>query len=179
MQLKSLVQGRARDCVCVWRLEEEQLLRSVEGQAASDEEEEKWSGEQQRQVGEVKRILSRLSCCGERYCSPPHHHRSSSSSSSHPSISLFLQQLRQQSFQKADVQLWEPAERGELQRRGGAPGEGDQAPEGAGAEGEPRRPGPGAGTAAGSRVGRCSALVALDDLLSGRSAAGSCLLNLL
>lgn len=49
------------------RLDEEQLLRSVEGQAASDEEEEKWTGEQQRQVNEVKRILSRLSCCGERY----------------------------------------------------------------------------------------------------------------
>lgn len=49
------------------RLVEEQLLRSVEGQAASDEEEEKWTGEQQRQVNEVKRILSRLSCCGERY----------------------------------------------------------------------------------------------------------------
>lgn len=48
-------------------LVEEQLLRSVEGQAASDEEEEKWTGEQQRQVNEVKRILSRLSCCGERY----------------------------------------------------------------------------------------------------------------
>eukprot|EP00066_Takifugu_rubripes_P026111 XP_011615377.1 PREDICTED: serine/threonine-protein kinase OSR1-like [Takifugu rubripes] len=45
---------------------EEQLLRSVEGQAASDEEEEKWTGEQQRQITEVKRILSRLSCCGER-----------------------------------------------------------------------------------------------------------------
>lgn len=39
----------------------------MEGQAASDEEEEKWTGEQQRQITEVKRILSRLSCCGERY----------------------------------------------------------------------------------------------------------------
>ncbi|KAM9365780.1 EF-hand and coiled-coil domain-containing protein 1 [Pholidichthys leucotaenia] len=45
---------------------EEQLFRSVEGQAASDEEEEKWTGDQQRQVDEVKRILARLSCCGER-----------------------------------------------------------------------------------------------------------------
>ncbi|XP_048879298.1 EF-hand and coiled-coil domain-containing protein 1 isoform X1 [Brienomyrus brachyistius] len=45
---------------------EEQLFRSVEGQAASDEEEEKWTGKQQSQVDEVKRILTRLSCCGER-----------------------------------------------------------------------------------------------------------------
>ncbi|KAM4587276.1 EF-hand and coiled-coil domain-containing protein 1 isoform 2-T2 [Odontesthes bonariensis] len=45
---------------------EEQLFRSVEGQAASDEEEEKWTGDQQRQVDEVKRILTKLSCCGER-----------------------------------------------------------------------------------------------------------------
>uniref|UniRef100_A0A3Q3J155 EF-hand domain-containing protein n=1 Tax=Monopterus albus TaxID=43700 RepID=A0A3Q3J155_MONAL len=44
---------------------EEQLFRSVEGQAASDEEEDKWTGDQQRQVDEVKRILTRLSCCGE------------------------------------------------------------------------------------------------------------------
>lgn len=49
---------------------EEQLFRSVEGQAASDEEEERWTGEQQRQVDEVKRILTRLSCCGDRYISP-------------------------------------------------------------------------------------------------------------
>lgn len=42
----------------------------MEGRAASDEEEDKWSGEQQRQMGEVKRILSRLSCCGERYAPP-------------------------------------------------------------------------------------------------------------
>lgn len=42
---------------------EEQMFRSVEGQAASDEEEEKWTGEQQSQVDEVKRILTRLSCC--------------------------------------------------------------------------------------------------------------------
>ncbi|XP_068598930.1 EF-hand and coiled-coil domain-containing protein 1 [Brachionichthys hirsutus] len=45
---------------------EEQLFRSVEGQAASDEEEDKWTGDQQRQVDEVKKILTRLSCCGER-----------------------------------------------------------------------------------------------------------------
>ncbi|XP_008299826.1 EF-hand and coiled-coil domain-containing protein 1 [Stegastes partitus] len=45
---------------------EEQLFRSVEGQAASDEEEDKWTGDQQRRVDEVKRILTRLSCCGER-----------------------------------------------------------------------------------------------------------------
>uniref|UniRef100_A0A3P9Q8J2 EF-hand and coiled-coil domain containing 1 n=1 Tax=Poecilia reticulata TaxID=8081 RepID=A0A3P9Q8J2_POERE len=43
---------------------EEQLFRSVEGQAASDEEEDKRAGDQQRQVEEVKRILTRLSCCG-------------------------------------------------------------------------------------------------------------------
>lgn len=45
---------------------EEQLFRSVEGQAASDEEDDKWTGDQQRQVDEVKKILTRLSCCGER-----------------------------------------------------------------------------------------------------------------
>ncbi|XP_028262473.1 EF-hand and coiled-coil domain-containing protein 1 isoform X2 [Parambassis ranga] len=45
---------------------EEQLFRSVEGQAASDEEEDKWTGDQRRQVDEVKKILTRLSCCGER-----------------------------------------------------------------------------------------------------------------
>lgn len=45
---------------------EEQLFRSVEGQAASDEEEDKWTGDQQKQVDEVKKILTRLSCCGER-----------------------------------------------------------------------------------------------------------------
>lgn len=50
----------------LWGLVEEQLFRSVEGQAASDEEEDKWTGDQQRQVDEVKRILARLSCCGER-----------------------------------------------------------------------------------------------------------------
>lgn len=46
---------------------EEQMFRSVEGQAASDEEEEKWTGEQQSQVDEVKRILTRLSCCRDGY----------------------------------------------------------------------------------------------------------------
>ncbi|KAM4741306.1 EF-hand and coiled-coil domain-containing protein 1 isoform 2-T2 [Anableps anableps] len=45
---------------------EEQLFRSVEGQAASDEEEDKRTGDQQRQLEEVKRILTRLSCCGKR-----------------------------------------------------------------------------------------------------------------
>ncbi len=55
--------------LCVHAVEE-QLFRSVEGQAESDEEEERWTGEQQRQVDEVKRILTRLSCCGDRYISP-------------------------------------------------------------------------------------------------------------
>lgn len=52
---------------CCGPLVEEQLFRSVEGQAASDEEDDKWTDDQQRQVDEVKRILTRLSCCGERY----------------------------------------------------------------------------------------------------------------
>ncbi|XP_038627642.1 EF-hand and coiled-coil domain-containing protein 1 [Tachyglossus aculeatus] len=43
---------------------EDQMFRSVEGQAASDEEEEKWTGEQQLQVAEMKKLLARLSCCG-------------------------------------------------------------------------------------------------------------------
>ncbi|XP_069500058.1 EF-hand and coiled-coil domain-containing protein 1 [Ambystoma mexicanum] len=43
---------------------EDQMFRSVEGQAASDEEEEKWTGEQQSPVVEVKKLLTRLSCCG-------------------------------------------------------------------------------------------------------------------
>ncbi|XP_061474131.1 EF-hand and coiled-coil domain-containing protein 1 isoform X2 [Rhineura floridana] len=42
---------------------EDQMFRSVEGQAASDEEEEKWTGDQQAQVAEVKKLLSRLPCC--------------------------------------------------------------------------------------------------------------------
>uniref|UniRef100_A0A3B3B4T2 EF-hand and coiled-coil domain containing 1 n=1 Tax=Oryzias melastigma TaxID=30732 RepID=A0A3B3B4T2_ORYME len=54
--------------VCLGAVEE-QLFRSVEGQAASDEEEEKWSDHQQRQVDEVKRILTRLSSCSEGYSS--------------------------------------------------------------------------------------------------------------
>ncbi|OWK55583.1 EF-hand and coiled-coil domain-containing protein 1 [Lonchura striata] len=41
---------------------EEQLFRSVEGQAASDEEEEKWAGAPQ--LGHVKKILAKLPCCG-------------------------------------------------------------------------------------------------------------------
>ncbi|XP_029456673.1 EF-hand and coiled-coil domain-containing protein 1 isoform X2 [Rhinatrema bivittatum] len=43
---------------------EDQMFRSVEGQAASDEEEEKWTGDQQSQMAEVKKLLARLSCCG-------------------------------------------------------------------------------------------------------------------
>ncbi|XP_041837684.1 EF-hand and coiled-coil domain-containing protein 1 [Melanotaenia boesemani] len=45
---------------------EEQLFRSVEGQAASDEEEDKWTGDQQKQVDEMKRTLARLSSCSDR-----------------------------------------------------------------------------------------------------------------
>ncbi|KAM9860170.1 EF-hand and coiled-coil domain-containing protein 1 isoform 2-T2 [Aulostomus maculatus] len=45
---------------------EEQMFRSVEGQAASDEEDDKWTGNQQQRLDEVKRILTRLSCCGDR-----------------------------------------------------------------------------------------------------------------
>ncbi|XP_030062449.1 EF-hand and coiled-coil domain-containing protein 1 [Microcaecilia unicolor] len=43
---------------------EDQMFRSVEGQAASDEEEEKWTGEPQFRVAEVQKLLARLSCCG-------------------------------------------------------------------------------------------------------------------
>ncbi|XP_067907909.1 EF-hand and coiled-coil domain-containing protein 1 [Heterodontus francisci] len=43
---------------------EEQLFRSVEGQAASDEEDEKWTEDQKSQVKEVKKLLTRLCCCG-------------------------------------------------------------------------------------------------------------------
>ncbi|XP_042303405.1 EF-hand and coiled-coil domain-containing protein 1 [Sceloporus undulatus] len=46
---------------------EEQMFRSVEGQAASDEEEEKWTGDQQCQLAEVKKLLARLPCCSNRY----------------------------------------------------------------------------------------------------------------
>nr|XP_033782369.1 EF-hand and coiled-coil domain-containing protein 1 isoform X2 [Geotrypetes seraphini] len=43
---------------------EDQMFRSVEGQAASDEEEEKWTGEQHFRVAEEQKLLARLSCCG-------------------------------------------------------------------------------------------------------------------
>ncbi|XP_068763506.1 EF-hand and coiled-coil domain-containing protein 1 isoform X3 [Struthio camelus] len=43
---------------------EDQMFRSVEGQAASDEEEEKWTGDQQSQEAEVNKILAQLPCCG-------------------------------------------------------------------------------------------------------------------
>ncbi|XP_074139796.1 EF-hand and coiled-coil domain-containing protein 1 [Sminthopsis crassicaudata] len=43
---------------------DEQLFRSVEGQAASDEEEETWPGEQQTQAAEVRKLLARISSCG-------------------------------------------------------------------------------------------------------------------
>ncbi|XP_052633003.1 EF-hand and coiled-coil domain-containing protein 1 isoform X2 [Harpia harpyja] len=43
---------------------EDQLFRSVEGQAASDEEEEKWAGDQPPQVDQMKKILAKLPCCG-------------------------------------------------------------------------------------------------------------------
>ncbi|KAM6059149.1 EF-hand and coiled-coil domain-containing protein 1 isoform 1-T1 [Theristicus caerulescens] len=43
---------------------EDQLFRSVEGQAASDEEEEKWAGDQPSQVDQKKKLLAKLPCCG-------------------------------------------------------------------------------------------------------------------
>ncbi|XP_072928248.1 EF-hand and coiled-coil domain-containing protein 1 [Hemitrygon akajei] len=43
---------------------EEQMFRSVEGQAASDEEDEKWTEDQKTQVKELKKLLNRLCCCG-------------------------------------------------------------------------------------------------------------------
>ncbi|XP_040538039.1 EF-hand and coiled-coil domain-containing protein 1 isoform X2 [Gallus gallus] len=43
---------------------DEQLFRAVEGQAASDEEEEKWAGEQQPQAACMKEILAKFPCCG-------------------------------------------------------------------------------------------------------------------
>ncbi|XP_064310387.1 EF-hand and coiled-coil domain-containing protein 1 isoform X1 [Phalacrocorax carbo] len=43
---------------------EDQLFRSVEGQAASDEEEEKWAGDQPPHVDQMKKILVKLPCCG-------------------------------------------------------------------------------------------------------------------
>ncbi|KAH0630090.1 hypothetical protein JD844_012708, partial [Phrynosoma platyrhinos] len=48
---------------------EDQMFRSVEGQAASDEEEEKWTGDQQYQLAEVKKLLARLPCCSNGYVS--------------------------------------------------------------------------------------------------------------
>ncbi|XP_017740516.1 EF-hand and coiled-coil domain-containing protein 1 isoform X1 [Rhinopithecus roxellana] len=47
---------------------DEQLFRSVEGQAASDEEEEdeKWREEQKTPAAEAKTLLARLSSCGGR-----------------------------------------------------------------------------------------------------------------
>ncbi|XP_027558922.1 EF-hand and coiled-coil domain-containing protein 1 [Neopelma chrysocephalum] len=42
---------------------EDQLFRSVEGQAASDEEEEKWAGDQAPQPGHRKKTLAKLPCC--------------------------------------------------------------------------------------------------------------------
>ncbi|XP_010177926.1 PREDICTED: EF-hand and coiled-coil domain-containing protein 1 [Mesitornis unicolor] len=44
---------------------EDQLFRAVEGQAASDEEEEKWAGDHQpSQVDQITKILAKLPCCG-------------------------------------------------------------------------------------------------------------------
>lgn len=45
------------------------MFRSVEGQAASDEEEEKWTGDQQSQGAEVKKLLATLPCCNSGYVS--------------------------------------------------------------------------------------------------------------
>lgn len=45
------------------------MFRSVEGQAASDEEEEKWIGDQQSQMAEVKKLLARFPCCNSGYVS--------------------------------------------------------------------------------------------------------------
>ncbi|XP_005531881.2 PREDICTED: EF-hand and coiled-coil domain-containing protein 1 [Pseudopodoces humilis] len=43
---------------------DDQLFRSVEGRAASDEEEEKWAGERDPQLEHGKKILAKLPCCG-------------------------------------------------------------------------------------------------------------------
>ncbi|XP_038005388.1 EF-hand and coiled-coil domain-containing protein 1 isoform X2 [Motacilla alba alba] len=43
---------------------EEQLFRSVEGQAASDEDEEQCPGDRAPQLGHGKKILTKLPCCG-------------------------------------------------------------------------------------------------------------------
>lgn len=51
---------------------DEQLFRSVEGQAASDEEEEaveKWP-EEQRPSAATRKLLAEMSNCGSRYVSP-------------------------------------------------------------------------------------------------------------
>ncbi|XP_041447005.1 EF-hand and coiled-coil domain-containing protein 1-like [Xenopus laevis] len=45
---------------------EDQVFRSVEGQAASDEEEEDWAAEQQHPAGVTERILARDACCVRR-----------------------------------------------------------------------------------------------------------------
>ncbi|XP_009956879.1 PREDICTED: EF-hand and coiled-coil domain-containing protein 1, partial [Leptosomus discolor] len=45
---------------------EDQLFRSVEGQAASDEEEEKWAGDHSSQVDQGKKIPTKLPCCSSR-----------------------------------------------------------------------------------------------------------------
>ena len=58
----------------------------------------------------------------------------------------FADQVRWQGVQEADVKFWKFEEWGELQRCGGAPGEGDQAAQAAGAEGEPGRDRHGPGT---------------------------------
>ncbi|KAM8994952.1 EF-hand and coiled-coil domain-containing protein 1 isoform 2-T2 [Ara ararauna] len=42
---------------------EDQLFRAVEGQAASDEEEEKGAGDQPAQVDHMRKILAKLPCC--------------------------------------------------------------------------------------------------------------------
>lgn len=48
---------------------EDQMFRSVEGQAASDEEEEKWIGDQPSQMAEVKELLARFPCSNSGYVS--------------------------------------------------------------------------------------------------------------
>ncbi|XP_071407072.1 EF-hand and coiled-coil domain-containing protein 1 isoform X2 [Pithys albifrons albifrons] len=40
------------------------LFRSVEGQAASDEEEEQWTDDQAPPMGHIKKMLAKLPCCG-------------------------------------------------------------------------------------------------------------------
>lgn len=79
------------------RLVEDQLFRSVEGQAASDEEEDRWTRPQQRKVDEVKMILTRLSSRAERYC-PLHHHNPTHTSTDSISSYLSMDDLKEQSF---------------------------------------------------------------------------------